>query len=212
MRGLHVIAVDGPGGVGKSTVSRRVAQTLGIAHLDTGAFYRAVTAIVLRAGTDPLDEDAVVAELGGHVIGQSGGRTLLDHKDISDEIRTDPVTALVSLIAAHPAVREKMVAEQRLWVGEAGGRVVVEGRDIGTVVFPDAGLKVYLDAEPEVRARRRFGEMGGAEDSVAAALRVRDHLDSSRKTSPLRPASDAVVIDTTILEVDEVVERILALV
>lgn len=206
-----VVAIDGPGGVGKSTVSRRVAAALGLAHLDTGAFYRAATLAVLAAGVDPAavaEVEPVVAEVS---IGQTEGRTWLDGREVSDEIRSDAVTAAVSKVAAHPPVRERMVDAQRAWVAARGGRAVVEGRDIGTVVFPDARLKVFLDADPEVRARRRSGETGGATPAVAEALRRRDRLDSTRGVSPLRVADDAVVIDTTDLGIDEVVGMVLEL-
>lgn len=204
-----LIAIDGPGGAGKSTVSRLVAERLGSAHLDTGAFYRAATLAVLEADADPYDESAVMAALEGHRVDQVEGRTYLDERDVSDEIRSDRVTASVSAVSAHPALRARMVEAQRRWVGERDGVAVVEGRDIGTVVFPTADLKIFLDADPAVRAARRSGELGGVVDQVAEALRQRDTLDSSRATSPLRPADDAVVIDTTHLTLDDVVARIL---
>lgn len=206
-----LVAIDGPGGAGKSTVSRQVAERLRVHHLDTGAFYRAATVAVLEAGADPADEAAVEKALAGRDIGQEGDRTRMDGRDISVEIRSDEVTAAVSAVSAHPRVREKMVEAQRRWVDQVGGRAVVEGRDIGTVVFPDADVKVFLDADPAIRAARRSGETGGAVDVVAEALQRRDRFDASRRTSPLRPADDAVVIDTTDLTIDEVVDRILAL-
>lgn len=206
-----VIAVDGPGGVGKSSVSRLVAARLGVAHLDTGAFYRAATLAVLEAGVDPVDADAVVVALAGRRIDQDGGRTTLDGRDISDAIRSDEVTAAVSVVAAHPEVRRRMVEAQQQWVHRRGNRAVVEGRDIGTVVFPDAAVKVFLEADPAVRAARRSNETGSEAAAVAAALAQRDRLDSTRTASPLVPAVDAIVIDTTHLTLDEVVERVLAL-
>lgn len=203
----NVIAVDGPGGSGKSTVSRAVAGRLGWRHLDTGAYYRAATVAVLDAGVDPADAAAALAALDGLRFDQVAGVMLLDGRDISVEIRSVEVTAAVSVVAAHPSVRARMVELQRGWVAEHGG-AVVEGRDIGTVVFPDAPVKVFLTADPAERARRRAGETGAAMDGVAAALERRDHLDSTREVSPLRPADDALVIDTTDMSVEEVVDRI----
>jgi cytidylate kinase len=206
-----VIAVDGPGGSGKSTVSRAVAERLGWAHLDTGAFYRAATVVTLERGIDPTDGDAILAELVGTPFDQVDGRMVIDGRDVSDVIRSEPVTAAVSAVSAHPGVRAEMVARQRRWVeGRAG--VVVEGRDIGTVVFPHAEVKVFLTADPSERARRRAGETGGDAGVVAAALARRDRLDSSRDVSPLQAATDAVMIDTTELSIDEVVGAVIELV
>lgn len=210
MRAL--IAVDGPGGAGKSTVSRMVAERLGLAHLDTGAFYRAATVATLEAGAEPADQAAVMRAMEGHRIDQEEGRTLLDERDVSEEIRSPAVTEAVSIVSSHPLLRRRMVDAQRRWVDERGGSAVVEGRDIGTVVFPDADVKVFLDADPEVRAARRSGETGGRVSEVAEALRMRDRFDASRAASPMRPAADATVIDTTDLSLDEVVDRILSLV
>lgn len=206
-----IVAIDGPGGVGKSTVSRLVASRLGASHLDTGAFYRAATLLVLEADTDPSDQDAVMAAVEGVEVGHRDGRTHIGGRNVSLEIRTDAVTAAVSAVSAHPRLRERLVAGQRAWVEAAGGRAVVEGRDIGTVVFPEADLKVFLDAHPEIRAARRSSETGGRQGVVAEALAQRDRLDSNRTVSPLRPAPDAIVIDTSDLEIGEVVETILAL-
>jgi CMP/dCMP kinase len=207
-----VVAIDGPGGVGKSTVSSRVAAALEMAHLDTGAFYRAATLLVLEAGADPADDVAVEGAVTGAVIDQHEGRTTIGERDVSAPIRSDDVTAAVSAVSSHPGLRHRMVDQQRAWVDREGGRAVVEGRDIGSVVFPDAGVKVYLDAHPDTRAARRSGESGGEATSVAEALRRRDELDSTRPASPLVRAPDAHVIDTTHLSVDQVVERVLALV
>lgn len=207
-----VVAVDGPGGVGKSTVSRRVAKEIGVAHLDTGAFYRAATLAVLEARKDPGDEAAVVAIVSNLDIDQSDGATWLNGVDVSTGIRTWEVTDVVSVVSAYRRVRERMVSLQRGWVRRHGDRAVVEGRDIGTVVFPRAAVKVFLDADPEVRARRRSGETAAVPAEVAASLRRRDQLDSSRAVSPLTVADDAVVIDTTRLSIDEVVDRVLGLI
>lgn len=206
-----LVAIDGPGGAGKSTVSRLVADRLGLAHLDTGAFYRAATLAVLEAGADPTHQKEVMRAVERRRIDQSDRRTFLDARDVSDEIRTDRVTQAVSVVSSHPLLRHRMVEAQRRWVDERDGAAVVEGRDIGTVVFPDADLKIYLDADPSVRAARRSGETGGVVDRVAEALEQRDRFDSSRATSPLRPAPDAVLIDTTDLTIDQVVDRILRL-
>ena len=206
-----VVAIDGPGGVGKSTVSSLVAEQIGAAHLDTGAFYRAAALAVLRAGADPEDSAAVVAAVSGRRIDHDRGRTTLDGADVSDAIRTDEVTAAVSAVSGHPELRERMVEAQQQWVNRRGNRAVVEGRDIGTVVFPEATLKIYLDADPAVRAARRSGETGVATIDVAEALARRDRLDSTRPTSPLAAAADAIDLDTTELSVEEVVARILAL-
>jgi len=205
-----VVAVDGPGGVGKSTVSKRVAERLGAAHLDTGAFYRAATLAVLEAGADPNEQGEVVKAVAGRHIDHDDGRTTLDGRDVSDEIRGDEVTAAVSVVAAHPDIRKRMVEAQQQWVHRRHHRAVVEGRDIGTVVFPDATLKVFLDADSAVRAARRSGETGAPAQVVADALARRDHLDANRATSPLVAAADAIHIDTTKLTVDEVVEHVLA--
>lgn len=214
MTGLSplVVAVDGPGGVGKSTVSRRVARQTGLAHLDTGAFYRAATLAVLEEHADPGDEGAVVGIVAGLDVDQVDGATRLDGVDVSREIRTDQVNDVVSIVSAYRGVRERMVALQRRWVERHGNRAVVEGRDIGTVVFPRAAIKVFLDADPGVRAQRRSGETAAVTAEVAASLRRRDRLDSSRTVSPLVAADDAVLIDTTDLSIDEVVNRVLDLI
>jgi cytidylate kinase len=209
-----VIAVDGPGGVGKSTVSRRVAAALGFEHLDTGSTYRAATLAAVAAGADPADRAAVTDIVDNCMIGYHKGRILLDGRDVSSEVRSTEVTAAVSAVSAIPQVRQRIVAMQRAWVADHGGKAVVEGRDIGTVVFPDAALKVFLTASPEVRAARRAGdaEAGTLDvEAIAADLRRRDHLDSSREVSPLRPAEDAHIVDTSALDLDQVVAAVLRL-
>jgi cytidylate kinase len=208
-----VVAIDGPSGSGKSTVARAVAGALGLPVLDTGAMYRAVTLAVLEAAI-PLDDGPTSAAIARKAdITVEGGRTLLDGRDVSDEIRGPTVTGAVSTVAAHPEVREILVARQREWVERHGGGVV-EGRDIGTVVFPDATVKVYLVASDEERARRRQRDEAAAQRSVAvdevkAALDRRDAIDSGRAVSPLRAADDAVEIDTTNVDVDAIVADII---
>lgn len=204
----RVIAVDGPGGSGKSTVSRAVAKRLGWAHLDTGAFYRAATLVVLEAGTGVDNEKAILDAIEGKRFDQEDSVMTIDGRDVSVGIRTEAVTNAVSAVSAHPQLRKVMVAKQRVWADRHPG-AVVEGRDIGTVVFPRALLKVFLTADPTERARRRAGETGNDSWTVAAALERRDKLDSTRRTSPLKPADDAYVIDTTDVSVDEVVEAII---
>ncbi len=206
-----IVAVDGPGGTGKSTVSRAVARASGLPHLDTGAFYRAATLAVLQAGIDPSHGPSVEEVVGRLSLDQVDGRMILDGEDVSTEIRSESVTAAVSAVSAHPEVRRILVDVQRSWVAEHGG-AVVEGRDIGSVVFPEAGVKVFLDASPEVRASRRAMETGKSFEEVLADLRRRDRFDSTRAFSPLTVPEDAVVVDTSELSFDEVVERLVALV
>ena len=207
-----IIAVDGPGGSGKSTVSRKLARRLGWLHLDTGAFYRAATLAVLRAGISPNANAEVTGEVRVHTFLQESGRMYLDGKDVSVDIRSAEVTADVSAVAALPEVRRLMVAHQRAWVAGHGGDVVVEGRDIGTVVFPEADLKIWLSASAEERARRRALQTGEDPDIVLKELDRRDRADSGRKVSPLTPAEDAIHMDTTGMNVDEVVDRIVNLI
>lgn len=209
-----IVTVDGPGGVGKSTVSRTVAAVLGVPHLDTGSTYRVATLAVLTEGVEVDDEPAILAVLADHTIGYEGEVTL-DGVPVGAETRSAPVTDNVSAVSAHPGVRERIVSIQRAWVAEHGGDAVVEGRDIGTVVFPSAPVKVYLTARPEVRAARRAGDDeadGATVAEIAEALSVRDRADASRSTSPMRPAADAVTIDTSDRTIDEVVAAVLALV
>ncbi len=212
------ITLDGPSGTGKSSVARAVAARLGAAYLDTGAMYRAATVAVLDAGIDPTDGDAVAKVVAGATIevGTTAGTELVqvDGVDVATRIRGAEVTRHVSAVSAVPAVRRQLVAQQRELAGAAEA-VVVEGRDIGTVVLPDARLKVYLTAAPEVRAERRAGQLGlrTADEiaALAADLRRRDEYDSSRADSPLRPAADAVVVDSSELDQQAVVDRVVAL-
>jgi CMP/dCMP kinase len=208
-----VVAIDGPSGAGKSTVARGVAAALGVEVLDTGAMYRAVTFAVLEAGIDPNDADACGARARQVHIEQQGLTTRLDRRDVSAEIRSPAVTSAVSIVATHPAVRTVLVEHQRAWAA-THGEGVVEGRDIGTVVFPDAVLKVFLTASDTERARRRRDEASPdgtlSVDAVRAELDRRDHLDTTRPTSPLVPADDAVLIDTTDRPAGDIVGEIVA--
>ncbi len=214
MPSMTVVAIDGPGGVGKSTVARAVAAELGLPYLNTGAYYRAATVAAREAGVDLDDGGAVTAEVARHDFAFEDGAMLLDGRDVTEATRTPEVTAAVSVVSAHPGVRELMVAAQRDWLDHHGGRGVVEGRDIGTVVLPGAPVKVFLDARPEVRAARRAKDRearGFDAEAVLADLARRDRIDSTREASPLQVAGDAVVIDTSDLSIDEVVGRVLEL-
>ena len=209
-----VVAVDGPSGSGKSTVSRQLALAMDARYLDTGAMYRAVTWAVLHDGVDPTDAAAVlkVAKLARVEVGTDPRAPFvrLDGVPVDSEIRGPEVTAAVSAVAAVPGVRALLVGQQRDII-ELSRRIVVEGRDIGAVVAPDADLKVYLTAAEGERARRRSTEIAADLAETTADLARRDRLDSTRVTDPLRVAPDAVVLDSTELGVDEVVGRLLAL-
>ena len=207
-----VVAIDGPAGSGKSTVARLVAEALGLPALDTGAMYRALTWAVLDEGIDPADGPSVIA-VAERLDLDVGPPVRVGGRDVNDAIRTPEVSAAVSVVAAVPEARVILVRAQREWIAVHGGGVV-EGRDIGTVVAPDALLKVYLVASEEERARRRqlqddVSEGSGDLDATQAAIRRRDAIDSGRAASPLAAADDAVVLDTTDLAVDGVVEEVL---
>lgn len=209
---MTLVAIDGPAGAGKSSVAAGVAARLGLERLDTGAMYRAITLASLRAGIDPADGTAIAKLLTGSAI-YVGEQVLLDGEDVTVEIRSAHVTAAVSQVAAHPEVRQELVARQRAWAEHRRGGVV-EGRDIGSVVFPDATLKIYLTASTEERGRRRASqEQRGDAATWAAAteLENRDQLDSSRQASPLVVAPGAHVIDSTKATLEEVVEQVLEL-
>jgi cytidylate kinase len=207
---VRVIAIDGPAGSGKSTVARAVAERLGLPYLDTGAMYRAVAFAAIRAGVDPEDDEAV-ANIAHNIELSLGEQVKVDGVDASIEIRGPEVTRAVSVVAANPEVRAEMRSRQREWAAQHGGGVV-EGRDIGTVVFPSADVKVYLTAEDAERARRRSKEMLDLHyDQVAADIARRDHADSTRQASPLLIAPDAVVLDTTGREISEVIDEVLKL-
>jgi cytidylate kinase len=204
-----VIAIDGPAGAGKSSVARGVADALGFTYLDSGAMYRSVALAALQAGVD-LDDPAAMGELAQSLqIGVRNGQVELDGRDVTDAIRSAEVTAAASRAAVHPRVREAMVQRQRELIG--AGRYVAEGRDIGTVVSPKAPLKVYLTASDEERARRRAAETGESVEQVLDLQRQRDSRDQTRTHSALRPADDAVRIDTTDLQLADVVARVVEL-
>ena len=206
---MTVIAIDGPSGSGKSTIARALAAKLGLDHLDTGAMYRGVTFAVLQRGLDPADADAVGELSRSIALELDGGTVLVDGHDATVAIRGPEVTGAVSVVAANPDVRAELVRRQRAWLSDRGGGVV-EGRDIGTVVCPDAQLKVYLTADLTVRAERRGKEMGEAtHDAVAADIARRDTFDSTREASPLAVAPDAVHVDTSDRSIDDIVTDLL---
>ena len=205
-----VIAIDGPAGAGKSTVGRAVADRLGLAYLDTGAMYRAMTFAALRRGVVEGDLDDVAEMAPTVAIDITDGVVTVDGVDATTAIRGREVTDAVSQISANPDVRRVLVDRQRGWVAERGG-AVVEGRDIGTVVFPDADLKLFITASPRVRAERRVRELGGDVDEVEASIVKRDRSDSSRAHSPLSEADDAITVDTTDRSIQELVTHIVAL-
>lgn len=206
-----IVAIDGPAGAGKSTIARALADALGWDYLDTGAMYRAVTSMALRLDLDLEDED-LMADLSRRMsLEMDGVRVVADGVDITADIRGERVTAAVSTVAAHSAVRTELRQRQRTW-GEARQGGVVEGRDIGTVVFPDAIAKIYLTASPQVRAERRVREFGGDLAAIEESIKVRDLHDSTRADSPLAESSDAVIVDTSNRTIDEVVAEIVTLV
>jgi cytidylate kinase len=214
-----IVAIDGPAGAGKSTVARAVARRLGAAYLDTGAMYRALTLLAARRGVAPSDGPALAALARHHPVEivptDDGDRVILDGEDITAEIRTPKVAALVSEVSAHPDVRAQMVAAQRALMSR--GDWVSDGRDVGSTVWPDAEVKVFLTASPEERARRRRAELAakGVELDDAQVLEDvlrRDELDTSRKASPLRVADGAVVIDSSDLDAGAVADRVMSLI
>lgn len=222
MRSSHlVVAIDGPAGAGKSTIARRIAERLGFTYIDTGAMYRAVAVAVLRAGLS-LDGGGTASEALISAVARrsriefsSNGGILLDGEDVSAAIRAPEISQAASRVSAIPGVREAMVEQQRRIAADRS--VVMEGRDIGSVVFPDAKVKIYLDADPRIRAERRareLAEKGLAVDpaEVEREIRERDYRDSHRKDSPLRRVGDAVAVDTTALSPDQVEEAILKIV
>jgi cytidylate kinase len=200
---MTIVAIDGPAGAGKSTVARAVADALGFTYLDSGSMYRAVALAAVQRGVS-----AAVAAPGARI--ELGDSLLLDGRDVGAEIRTPEISKAASVAAADPVVREAVVAQQRRLL--SAGDWVAEGRDIGTVVAPDAEVKVFLTADPEERARRRAAELGVDPATVLAEQTIRDERDSTREHSPLRPASDAVTVDTTGLTLEQSVERVVELV
>lgn len=207
---LRVITIDGPGGSGKSTVAKLVAEQTGLPYLDTGAMYRAITFGVLQRAIDPADWETTDSVLPKIDLDLSASSVMVDGVDATEAIRGVEVTAHVSAVAANPTVRQVLVELQRQWLHKSGGGVL-EGRDIGTVVVPNAALKVYVTASVRERARRRSLETGTDIDEVEADLVRRDQADSERQDSPLRPAGDAVTVDTTGYAIAEVVDRIVSL-
>jgi cytidylate kinase len=200
---VTVVAIDGPAGAGKSTVARAVAERLGFTYLDSGAMYRCVALLAAQRGAEP-------AEVAAQIAIELGDRVTCDGQDVTQAIRAPDVSEGASRAAADPVVRQAMVAEQRRLL--AAGDWVAEGRDIGTVVAPDAEIKVFLTADPAERARRRATELGADPETVLAEQTIRDERDRMRELSPLRPAPDAVTIDTTGLSAEETADRVVALV
>jgi cytidylate kinase len=204
-----VIAIDGPAGAGKSTVARAVASEIGFTYLDSGAMYRCVALAALERGESLDDGEGLGVLAEGLEIGLDGPRVLLGARDVTEEVRSPVVTAAASRVSVHPRVRTALVDRQRELI--AAGNYVAEGRDIGTVVSPEAPLKVFLTASDEERARRRAAESGEEVEAVLEAQRRRDARDTEREHGALRPADDAVALDTTGLSLEEVVGRIVAL-
>ena len=216
MSNSYVIAIDGPSGAGKGTVARALAEALSCRHVDTGAMYRAVAWKVMREGCELSDEAKIVAIAAGAQVTLDGGKIVVDGSDVTNQIRTSEIDVAAASVARIPGVRSILVDYQRQLA--AAGLVVMEGRDIGTTVFPDAAVKIYLDASPEERAARRakdpahkFSRNVGVGD-VESALRARDQQDLTRLTSPLKRAPDAVFVDTTGLPIDRVVSRVVKIV
>jgi len=203
---MRVIAIDGPAGSGKSTVARALARRLGLDYLDTGAMYRSVAFAALRRNIDPEETEMVAKVAEGLELDVNEERILVDGVDATIEIRGPEVTRAVSTVAANPAVRAELRRRQVEWARAHGGGVI-EGRDIGSVVFPDAELKVYLTADPDVRAQRRHKEVSDLRyEEVAASIAERDARDQGREHAPLVEAQGAVVVDTTGRDVDQIVE------
>ena len=207
---MRVIAIDGPAGAGKSTIARALAHRLGLQYLDTGAMYRAVTFAALHHGV-ALDDEAAVAALARSVsLTVDDDGVVVDGLDATAAIRGPEVTAAVSKVAANSGVRTELRRRQQQWAAERGGGVI-EGRDIGSVVFPDAELKLYLTASPRERAMRRVAQSGGDVDEIEAAIARRDHLDSTRADSPLTEAAGSTVVDTTGRTIHDVLDHIIEL-
>ncbi len=206
----RVIAIDGPAGAGKSTIARAVAKRLGVQYLDTGAMYRAVTVEGARLGLPLADDVAMSSFVDTARIDVGLDTVTINDRDVTTEIRTAETSKLVSIVATLSGVRSHLRRRQQSWVDERNGGVV-EGRDIATVVFPEALLKVYLTASPMVRAQRRVAQIGGDVNKIAQEIALRDEVDSTRADSPLHAASDSVVVDTSDRTIDQVVDEIVSL-
>ena len=207
---INVVAIDGPAGAGKSTIAKELARVLLLPYLDTGAMYRGITCAALRRGIDPGDENAVAQLAVTTALDISDEGLLVDGVDATIDIRGEAVTRAVSSVAANSDVRRELREMQRIWVAERGGGVV-EGRDIATVVFPDARLKVYLTASPLVRAQRRVAQIGGDVEQIARDIAERDYKDSTRLDSPLRESENAIVVDTSDRTIGDVVSQIVGI-
>ena len=208
---MIVIAIDGPAGAGKSTIAKALAAKLRVRYLDTGAMYRAVTFAAMKSGIDLSNQDLVAELTRNSTMLLTDERVEINGLDATSAIRSSEVTAAVSAVAANSEVRTELRERQRQWIADHNGGVV-EGRDIGSVVFPDATLKVYLTASPTVRAKRRVAQSGGNVEEIAAAIASRDLQDSSRSDSPLTQTDDAITIDTSDHSIDQVIEQLVELV
>jgi len=206
---VNVVAIDGPAGAGKSTIARELSRVLQLPYLDTGAMYRGITCAALRRGVDINDVDAIANLAVTTILEITDDSLVVDGVDATSDIRGDSVTRAVSAVAANSTVRTELRERQREWVKLRGGGVV-EGRDIATVVFPDARLKVFLTASPLVRAQRRVAQMGGDVAQIELDIAERDHKDSTRSDSPLRESENAIVVDTGNRSIDDVVNEIVS--
>lgn len=204
---MRVVAIDGPAGAGKSTIAKRLAERLGLEYLDTGAMYRAITFRVVRDGIDFKDLDAVGEAARTAVVELDGVSVVVDGIDATAAIRSPEITSKVSEVAANSQVRDVMRELQRRWAEVRGGGVL-EGRDIGTVVFPNALMKIFLTASPAIRAERRVAELGGDVGEIERQIKLRDELDSTREDSPLRSDGDYLILDTSEMDIESVVEHL----